>query len=208
MRTKSITAIALIVATFAIVPSLGGCGAAATVPDELEITLPDGTTTNATLGSGVISLANSEWVVTRNFATGQGVPFVRFVFNENGGITEFRDNSIAPEIFGDTLFFDGARHETNQPGISYEAGVFGAGTEDGTGVTFVVRVAAFAVGLQVASAEASVVATIVDDSTMSGTLSFSIEITDLVTSFIDLGNFVDNDEFEFTATRLEATDAN
>ncbi len=190
----------LLFATVALVVSLG-CGSTSnTLPSTIVIELPDGTTTEAEQGAGVPSLANSEWDFVRTSATGQSVSFVRIVFNANGGVDRFVESTIASEIFGDEIIFDGERRETNQQGIQYAATVYGAGTDDGTGFAFDARLTAhlgdFVVGLGAASATGTFAPG--DPDVITGTFAFSSQLT----VPLDIPGAEQNDEFPFRATRV------
>jgi hypothetical protein len=171
-----------IVVAFVVLPL--GCGSqGGAVPDSVTLALPDGTTTTATLGEGVASLADSTWEF---FVTGQvspapaeAIPFVVISFGPNGELTQFDQNTFAAEIFGDTIYFDGARHNTNQTGLSYTAGTYGAETSDATGFTFEGRLTAFAAGINAANATATASGTFDanDPDTMTGEFSFSVQVT-------------------------------
>ena len=66
-RRLSIASLALLIITM-----VGGCGLGAPdVPKLTTVTLPDGTQIQATLGSGVISLADSKWKVFQAVTGGQ-----------------------------------------------------------------------------------------------------------------------------------------
>jgi hypothetical protein len=179
---------------------LPGCMGAASLPNEVSVTLPDGSQVSAKVGSGPASLANSEWLVYRGTA-GTGNPFVRLVFDEDGGIERFEENSISPEIFGSTIHLDGARHNTTQQGLTYVGGVYGAETADGTGIGFEARIVGFAAGLRAASANASVSATFDDGArdTIRGTFSYKSEVT-----LINLPEGNQEDSFEFVGRRATA----
>ena len=167
-----------------------GCGTqGGAIPDLVTLELPDGTTTTATLGAGVASLANSTWefYITGqiDLSPAQAVPFVAISFGPEGELTQFDQNTFSPEIFGDTIYFDGKRHNTNQTGLAYSAATYGAETSDATGFTFVGRLAAFAAGLNAANATATASGTFDsnDPNTMTGEFSFSVRVT--ITSIPD-----------------------
>lgn len=161
-----------------------GCGnRSSAVPDRATVELPDGTTTTVTLGSGVPSLADSTWnfYVTGNLEvpSGQSQPFLSITFGPEGELTRFDDNTFSPEIFGDTIYFDGANHNTNQAGLSYSAGTYGAETADASGFSFLGRLTAFAAGFTAANATvtASGMFDADDPDTMTGELTFSVRAT-------------------------------
>lgn len=159
---------------------LAGCGSnRPDVPGAVMVDLPDGTTVRATLGSGVISLASTEWDLYATSPTAQAVPFVRLRFNSNGSLRSFVDNTFAREIFGATILFDGKRHPTRQFGLEYSAGTFGAETSDAQGFAFEGRLAAFAGGLvEAATATASATGTFDPDdpNIIRGVLAYSIRV--------------------------------
>ena len=123
-----------------------GTGGATGLSTSVTLDLPDGTTTEATLGAGVASLANSTWSFSQSFPSGgtASAPFMTISFGPDGELTSFEDNTISPEIFGDTILFDGQRHETSQAGLSYAAATFGAETSDASGFAFVGELNAYA----------------------------------------------------------------
>lgn len=171
-----------IVLAFVVFPL--GCGSqGGAIPGSVTLTLPDGTTTTVTLGAGVASLADSTWefFVTGqlSLAPAQAIPFVVISFGPNGELTRFDQNTFSPEIFGDTIYFDGKRHNTNQAGLSYTAGTYGAETSDATGFSFEGRLTAFAAGINAANATATASGTFDanDPDTMTGEFSFSVRVT-------------------------------
>lgn len=179
---------------------LAGCGATANpLPKEVSVVLPDGTTTDAVIGSGPQSLANKQLSLRRTLPSGQGFQFIRIVFNDQGGVSEFADNTIAPEIFGTSIILDGKGHSTQQAGLSYSGGVYGAETNDGSGIAFEARIKGFAAGLQAASATASATATWEDDGTLVGTFSYSTRVT-----LVDIPNANQDATFSFAASVLDA----
>ncbi len=135
------------VASALVAASLSGCGIGGTngLPQSVTINLPDGTTTEAALGSGAHALANSTWAFSQSFAGGTtaAVPFITITFGPNGEFTSFDNNTIAPEIFGDTILFDGQLHSIPIAGLSYAAATFGASTADDSGFAFVGEINAF-----------------------------------------------------------------
>ena len=188
---------ALIVLAVAFTLAMAGCGAGGSLPDSVEVQLPDGTTQTVTLGAGVPSLADSTWV----FFEGGGLPFMTITFGPNGELTKFEDNTLASEIFGDTIYFDGETHQTNQPGLSYSAATYGAQTADAIGFAFEGRISAFAAGLKAAEATASATGTFDLDNPdrMTGVFSFTSQVT--ITS-IPGANL--DEEFEFVAERVDS----
>lgn len=181
-----------------------GCGnKPGQVPDTVTVELPDGTTSTVTLGAGVPSLSSSTWEF---FITGepdsssaQSLPFLVISFGPEGELTQFDENSLAPEIFGDTIYFDGQSHSTNQAGLSYVAGTYGAETADATGFSFVGKLSALAAGFPAANATATASGTFEPDDpdTMSGIFEFSVRAT------VDFIPNVDMDEaYTFIAHRV------
>ena len=91
--------------------SLAGCGSAqrSGLPETVIIELPDGTTVEAQQGAGAPSLANSRWEFFRTSSSAQSLAFVTIIFGPEGNLESFENNTIAQEIFGDTILFDGQR---------------------------------------------------------------------------------------------------
>ncbi len=161
--------------------TVNGCGGPANngLASEVTVQLPDGTSTTATLGSGVIALADSSWEFFTTAINGQGVPFVVITFGPNGELTEFNDNTLGADIFGSTILFDGARHNTAQSGLQYAAATFGAQTSDATGFTLAADISVFAVGLEAATATATATGMFDanDPDVMTGTFDFVSTVT-------------------------------
>ena len=182
---------------------LPGCGGKPPVPSSVDVVLPDGTTVTATLGSGVVSLANSVWGFCRS-ATNPDCsnPFVVIHFNSTGSLESFEDNTIASEIFGDTILFDGIPHNTAQPALQYVAATFGAETSDSSGFTFEGHLTALAAGFEAANATATATAEFdpEDSGVVYGTFTFSSQIL-LFPELFPGGNI--NDSFAFAGRRLE-----
>lgn len=181
--------------------SLAGCGlGAGPIPESITVTLPDGTTAVVEQGTGVASLANTTWDFFATGTVGQSIAFVRISFNDRGALEAFENNTIATEIFGSTIRFDGQRRETSQKGISYEASTFGAETSDGAGFTFEARIFAFVVGIQAGEATAITSGTIDpnDSNRMTGTFSFTSQVT-----LLDIPEGNIDEAFTFVATRVE-----
>lgn len=181
---------------------LSGCGAAASaIPETAVVELPDGTTQEVTLGAGVASLADTTWQFNQDLGNGSFTRFATVTFGPQGNLASFGNNTLAPEIFGDTLLFDGAVHATSQQGLSYTAGTFGAETSDATGFAFEGRLAAFAAGFQVATGEANASGTFDadDPDRMTGTISI---VTEVSFPGFEEGNV--DEEFDFFAVRVVA----
>lgn len=194
---------AILVAT-ALVSAGSGCGSRqAAVPQTVTVDLPDGTTSTVTLGAGVPSLANSSWefYVTGDAesASAQSIPFLVISFGAGGELARFDGSFLAPEIFGDTIYFDGQAHTTNQQGLSYVAGTYGAETSDATGFTFVGKLTALAAGFTAANATATATGTFEadDPDTMTGEISFSVRAT---VDFIPNANM--DEAYTFIAHRV------
>ncbi len=169
--------VALTVAAMAFIMYPGCSGSS--LPETVIITLPDGTQTEATLGSGVLSLADTTWTFYQGSVI-SGVPFVTITFGPDGELTAFEDNTISTEVFGDTILFDGNRHDTAFPGLSYSAATYGAETSDSTGFSFVGQLDAFVIILgQVADGVAEATGTFDadDPNIMTGNFSFTVDIT-------------------------------
>lgn len=173
-----------------------GCSGSNGLPDAVTVELPDGTTVSADKGAGVESLANTNWSFYRAAGNGQGAVFVTIAFNEDGTLERFDNNTLASAIFGSTIYFDGARHNTTQPGLTYSAATYGAQTADASGFVFAGRFTAFAAGLQAANGEASATGTFDPDdpTTMRGTFYFKSEVT-----LIDYPEGNTEEEFDFVA---------
>ncbi len=182
---------------------LPGCGGKPPVPSSVDVTLPDGTTVTATMGSGVISLADSVWGFCKNVSDANCTnPFVVIRFNSTGSLEAFEDNTIASSIFGDTILFDGVAHNTPQPALQYVAATFGAESLDSSGFTFEGRLTALAAGLQAAKATATATAEFDadDDGLVYGTFTFTSEVL-LFPELIPEGNI--DDSFAFVGRRIE-----
>lgn len=178
-----------------------GCGAnRGTLPSTILVELPDGTTAEVDQGAGAASLADTQWAFFRAAGAQQGMAFVTINFGPDGSLQSFENNTIASDIFGSTLLFDGVQHSTTQPGFSYVASTYGAETSDGTGFAFEGRLAAFAAGIQAGTATATATGTLDPDdpNTMTGTFAFSTEIT----LPIEIPGAEVDDEFPFIAHRV------
>ncbi len=158
---------------------VSGCGTTAnSLPQTTEVLLPDGSVVTAARGEGPKELAGKQ-LSLRAVApsAGQSANFIRLVMNENGGISAFEDNTIAPEIFGSTIILDGRPHPTLQPGLSYAGAVYGAVSSDGKGFTFQAKIQAFAAGVLAATAEAGVQAEFIDAETVGGVFDYKTVVT-------------------------------
>jgi len=201
--TKRIIRTALTIATpVAFILLAAGCGAVGGgLPESVSIELPDGTTTTATLGSGVDRLADTSWAFYLTAPSAQGAPFVVISFGSAGNLEAFNDNTLAVEIFGDQILFDGQRHNTTQQGLSYSAATYGASTSDANGFAFQGRLSAFAAGFKVADGTASASGTFVPDDpdTMTGTFEYAF---DILVDFpgVPVSDLAEN--FEFIAHRV------
>jgi len=201
MQPRGLNAAALLVLLSVGVWGTAGCGMGGTgLPSSQNVDLPDGSTLAATIGSGPASLANTEWAIYRAASNGQGAQFLRLLFDEDGGLERFEDNTIAAEYFGSSIILDGQKHSTTQAGLSYAAGVYGAETSDGMGIAFTVSLRAYAAGLTAATGEASAVATFDDETktSMRGTFSYFTQAT-----LVDIEGVNQEDEFDFVAHRLD-----
>lgn len=169
------------------------------LPGSVTIELPDGTTVDAEQGSGAPSLANSKWQFFRTAGEAQSLAFITVNFGPGGSLDSFEENTIAREIFGSRIRFDGQRHDTGQQGVQYAAVTFGAETADASGFAFEGRLTAFAAGIKAATATASATAEYDpnDPDTVFGTFSFSTHVT--ITT-IPGGN--SSDEFPFEGRRV------
>ena len=177
-----------------------GCGSQnAGLPTSLTVELPDGTTAEVEQGAGALSLADSTWEFYRTAGAAQGLAFLTINFGPEGNLEGFESNTIAPEIFGSSIRFDGRRYDTNQKGLQYAASTYGAETSDGSGFTFEGRMTAFAAGLQAGYATTTATGTFDadDPNTMTGTFSFSTRIT-----LISIPEANTDDEFTFIAHRV------
>ncbi len=204
MQQKSRAIQCILVGTLAL--TLTACGSKNNgLPSTVTVELPDGTAVATTLGSGVISFADSRWQFFRTSATGQGAPFATIVFGPNGELASIEDNTIAAEIFGPTILFDGAKHNTSQSGLTYAAATFGAATADSQGFAFEGQITAFAaiVG-DVANADMSASGTFDGDdiNTVTGTFEFSFVLSSLASSFVDVPEGSDADSFGFIGHRV------
>jgi hypothetical protein len=200
MSKKLFSVCGFLVLPVFLVSAVPGCGGPA-VPAGVEVTLPDGTTVTTTMGSGVISLADSQWDFFQGTGDPRGGAFVRVRFGADGNLESFVDNTIASEIFGSEIIFDGQRHPTAQPVLEYAAATYGAETSDSTGFTFEGRLTAFAAGFEAATATATAMAEFdeVDPDIVHGTFSFTSQVL-LFAEMFPQGNI--DDEFSFVGRRV------
>ncbi len=184
------------IVTTALLVTVGCGGGQSSVPSAVTVELPDGTEVRATQGSGVITLADSEWDF---FRTGSASAFVRIQFGSSGELTRFDNNTIASNIFGSTLIFDGVVHNTTQQGLQYVAATFGAETADSTGFAFEGHLTGLAAGLEAATATATASGTFDadDPNTMTGDFSFNSRVT-----LLDIPEGNIDDEFTFVGRRV------
>ena len=175
---------------------LAGCWGRNVLPSTVIIELPDGSTVEVDEGGGAESLANTAW----QFFRGSGI-FLTIRFGPDGNLAAFENNTIAPEIFGSTILFDGDVHDTAQGGFTYVASTYGAETSDGTGFSFEGRLAVFVAGIQAGSATATATGTFDPDDpdTMTGTFAYSTELT----LPFEIPGAEQEAEFEFIAHRVE-----
>lgn len=177
---------------------LAGCGTRATLPSEVDITLPDNTKVGSRQGVGPQSLANTEWSFYR--ATDNAL-LTRVRFNADGGVAELYDNfALAPSVFGQTVTADGKSHATSTQGLTYTAASYGA--ENESGFSFQLRALAYFNGLEVGNGSAFASGTH-DGQRMEGTFGFKSQVTGLAANFVpEEANA--SEEFEFFATIIEA----
>jgi hypothetical protein len=164
-----------------VLAGVAGCGAISggTLPATVLVELPDGTAVEVEQGAGVPSLADTTWQFFQTAGNAQTTVFLTITFGENGNLERFDENSIAPEVFGDTIVFDGVRYNTLQPGVTYEATTYAASTADGSGFAFEGRLVAFAAGLSAATSNATASGYFdpEDPSVMTGTFDISTRST-------------------------------
>lgn len=186
---------------------LNACGAGSnSLPSQIDVDLPDGTTVTANKGDGVVSLTNSSWTVFRRTSDGaaQGASLLTLTFDGNGALQKFENSTIASDIFGPTLFFDSQVHNTTQQGLTYTAATFGAATTDGVSFAFEARMVAFFAGLRAANGSASASGSFVDDDTIHGDFAYKTQVTLAQNSPIaEQGN--QEDAFPFVAYRVVAS---
>jgi len=166
------------------------------LPSQVEVTLPDDSTTKSKLGSGPVSLANTSWSMYRA-STNRLLTRIRF--NEEGGVAELYDNvAVAAGVFGSTIKADGVSHSTATKGVTYTAGSYGA--ENDSGFSFELKAKAFYSGFQVGTGTAYASGTH-DGQNMEGIFGFKTSVTGIAGLVLpDDANA--SDEFEFYATRI------
>lgn len=198
-------------ANFVVLPVIAslltlGCSGGTGLPETITVELPDGSEVQTTMGSGVISFADSSWQFFRTAGNNaQGLPFVTVRFGSNGELAAFENNTLASEIFGSEILFDGQRHNTTQQGLQYAAATYGAETSDAHGFTFEGRLTAFVAVLgQAANATATASGEFDGDdiNTVRGTFEFESHVTlnafDLVPE-----EYIDMEEvFDFIGHRV------
>ena len=176
--------------------ALGGCGSRSTLPSTVVVDLPDGTTAEVEQGAGVTSLADTTWRFLRATGTAQGLPFLTISFGPEGNLEAFSDNTIASQVFGSEILFDGQQHSTSVSGVTYAASTYGAETVDGSGFTFAGRMTAWAGPIVVGQATATATGTFNPDdpNTMTGTFAFTTDI-----NFVSIPEAEMDEEFSFVA---------
>lgn len=179
MRHRVLVAATEITLAFSLLAP-AGCGSrGSNLPAALTVMLPDGTEERVTMGSGVATLADTEWDLYAVAENAQVAPFVRVRFNANGSLHSFDNNTIAREVFGSQILFDGQRHRTNQFGLDYAAATYGAETLDASGFAFTAKLTAYAAGLVEAAqvtAKASGNFDAEDPCIIRGTFNYSIRV--------------------------------
>ena len=190
----------LLVATVCMAGMLIGCGAGGTsFPEKTQLELLDGTLIDADRDGGAPSLASSAWDFFRQNDNGTpGLFLVHIEFGPDGNLTGFEENTLAAEVFGQTIILDGERHDTTQEGVSYAGATYGGEAE--TGLGFEVRVAAYYSAFQVAEGYASAIGEFTDEDTIEGMFTFRTEVSDLAESFVGPEANQD-DEFAIIAYR-------
>jgi len=172
-----------------------GCGNSSTLPGSVQVSLPDSSTQTAMLGSGVQSLANTEWSV---FRAADNRFMAKITFDENGAMSALMDNQVlGKEVFGSSIIADGQVQSTAIDGLSYTAGSFGS--ENDSGFAFEMRAVAFFSGIEVGNGSAKASGTH-DADTMEGTFSFKFTLSSLAASLVTIPEGTKTeDTFEFKA---------
>jgi hypothetical protein len=181
-------------------PMLSGCGQTTTLPDTVQVKLPDGTTTTVQAGAGVATLASTRWTFFRSADNLQSGAFATVRFGENGNLEAFENNKLAESIFGDEIIFDNSRRATKQIGLSYEAATYGAQTSDASGFSFEGRLTAFAAGITAGTGTASAEGAFNPDDPdrIQGTFTFTTEVT-----LLDIPEANVTDVFSFIGVRVQ-----
>ncbi len=188
-------------ATAFFLPTVPGCGGGSNLPNEVTVTLPDGTEVAVEEGAGAKSLSNTQWTFFRSAGNAQGAAFATIVFGENGNLERFEENKLAENIFGDEVVFDGTRRATKQAGLSYAAATYGAETSDASGFSFEGRFTAYFAGIAAGEAEASATGVYdeSDPNIVRGTFHFVTR-----TTLVDIPGGNSEDTFDFVGERLDA----
>jgi hypothetical protein len=179
---------------------VAGCiGRSTNLPSSVTVELPDGTTVEAEAGSGAPSLADSQWQFFRTEGSAQSLAFATIHFGPQGELASFSDSTIASNIFGSEIIFDGQRHSARQKGLQYAASTYGAETATADGIAFEGRVTAFFGDFAVGNATASAAAAFdpEDSNIMVGTFAFSTRVT-----LIDIPEGNTDAEFSFIGRRV------
>ncbi len=179
-----------------------GCFSSSGVPNTVELVLPDGTTITVNQGAGAVSLANSAW----EFSDEHGVAFVTLRFGPNGDLTRFEDNTIAEEMLGSTVIFDGQTHDTGVPPVQYTAATYGAQTSDASGFTFEGQMTATVPILgAIAWGEATATGELDPDDpdVMTGEFTYSFEVSSSLPIEIPIATDDLQGDISFIARRVE-----
>ncbi|RJP36108.1 MAG: hypothetical protein C4547_08060 [Phycisphaerales bacterium] len=172
---------------------LGGSG----LPSGVSVRLPDDSTSQAALGVGPASLADTAWEF---FRAADNRLITRVRFNENGGVAELYDNAaVASQIFGSQILADGKSHALQADGLTYTAGSYGA--ENSSGFSFELRAVARFNGIEVGTGTAYAFGTH-DGQRMEGTFGFKTTLTSLAQTVLPKEANT-SDEFEFYALLIE-----
>ena len=182
----------------AVVFIASGCGSG-TLPSTVLVDLPDGTSVEVEEGAGVASLANTTWEFFRSTGAARDLAFLTISFGPEGDLYGFDNNTIAPQIFGSQIIFDGEKHETAMSGVSYAASTYGAETVDGSGFAFAGRMTAWYGPIAVGEATATAAGTFDPDdpNTMTGTFAFTTDVT-----FFEIPEAELDEEFFFIAHKV------
>jgi hypothetical protein len=177
---------------------LTGCGGSS-LPSTVIVDLPDGTSVEVEEGAGVASLTNTSWRFFRSTGAAQGLPFLTISFGPEGNLAGFSNNTIAPEVFGPEILFDGEQHATAMDGVTYAASTYGAETVDGSGFAFAGRMTAWFGPIVAGEATATATGTFDPDdpNTMTGTFAYTTEI-----NFVEIPGAEMDEEFFFIAHKV------